>query len=118
MEFDLEILSDRIQGYDGYIYLGEFNNFLNYTTDKIELLFRIDVLEAIIITLPLKEPENVVAQLESLLSSLHIITEHNFKLFRLYNSNYVICITLIGDNSYVLISNNNLISSLLTSLLW
>lgn len=90
LEFDLEILPDRIPGYDSYIYLGEFNSFLNHTTGRIELLFRMDVLEGIIISLPLKEPEYIASQLESSLIILHIVTQHNFKLLRFYNNNYVI----------------------------
>lgn len=49
-EFDLEVTKDRIEGCDSYIYVGKkFNKFLNYSTDKAELLFRLDVLEAVIL---------------------------------------------------------------------
>ncbi|NDI98732.1 hypothetical protein GWA97_06560 [Flavobacterium sp. LaA7.5] len=119
LEFDLEIMPDRIQGYDSYIYLGEFNNFLNYNTDRIELLFRMDVLEGIIISLPLKKSEDIAAQLENLSGNLNTIIQYNCKLYRFYNNSPVSCITLINNNnSYILISNNNLISPLFTSLLW
>lgn len=51
-EFDLEVTKDRIEGCDSYIYIGkEFNKFLNYSTDKTELLFSLDVLELVLITL-------------------------------------------------------------------
>lgn len=61
LEFDLEILPDRLQGYDSYIYLGKFYSFLSYNIGRTELIFRMDILEAIIITLPLEEPEVVAA---------------------------------------------------------
>lgn len=49
-ELDLEVTKDRIDGCDSYIYIGkEFNKFLNYSTDKTELLFSLDVLEAVIL---------------------------------------------------------------------
>lgn len=53
LEFDLEILPDRIKGYDSYIYVGkEVKNFLNYPTDKIELIFFCDeYLQAVVIFL-------------------------------------------------------------------
>lgn len=92
LEFDLEILPDRIQGYESYIYLGEFNNFLNYNTDKIELLFRMDVLEGIIISLPLKEPEDVAAQLERLLGTPQIAYQQDYKLCKFdIKENFTIC---------------------------
>lgn len=115
VEFDLEILPDRLQGYDSYLYLGNFNTFLNYPIERIELLFRMDILEGIIITLPLRKPEDVAAQLESSLGSLNTIDQYNCKL---YSGSYIICVTLISNKSYILISNNNLIPPLLSSLLW
>lgn len=118
LEFDLAILPDRIQGYDSYLYLGKFNTVLNYPTGRTELLFRMDVLEAIIISLHLKDPEDVVAKLESLLGSLNTISQNKFNLYRFYSNSYVICVTLISNKSYILISNNNLIPPLLSSLLW
>ena len=49
-EFDLEVAKDRVQGFDSYIYIGKkFNKFLNYSTDKTELLFRLDVLESVML---------------------------------------------------------------------
>lgn len=49
-EFDLEILPNRLEGYDSYRYVGnEFNNFLNYPTEETELIFSYDILVAVII---------------------------------------------------------------------
>lgn len=82
LEFDLEILPDRIKGYDSYIYLGEFNNFLDNTTNRIELLFRMDILEAVIISLPLKGFEDVIAKLESLLGTPKVLFMQNNVLYK------------------------------------
>ncbi len=58
LEFDLEILPDRIKGYDSYIYVGkEVKNFLNYPTDKIELIFYWEILVAIIISVEYSESD-------------------------------------------------------------
>lgn len=53
LEFDLEVLPDRIKGYDSYICVGKnIKNFLNYPTDKIELIFYCDeFLQAVVIFL-------------------------------------------------------------------
>src|SRR5690606_3613250 len=58
LEFDLEVLPDRIKGFDNYIYVGkEIKNFLNYPTDKIELIFHWEILVAIIISLEYNEAD-------------------------------------------------------------
>lgn len=58
LEFDLEILPDRIKGHDSYIYVGkDLKNFLNYYTDKIELIFCWEILVAIIISLEYSETD-------------------------------------------------------------
>ncbi|TWP23570.1 hypothetical protein ETU10_07555 [Apibacter muscae] len=50
-EFDLEPIQDRVKGYDSYLYRGkEFNYFMNYSTDKTELIFSLDRLEIVILT--------------------------------------------------------------------
>lgn len=55
-EFELEILPDRLKYYDNYIYIGKnFNKFLNFSTDRTELIFNLDILEALIITFENKD---------------------------------------------------------------
>ena len=50
-EFDLEIMDvERIPNYDSYTYLGEVKKFLNIISDKTELIFYWDRLEAVILT--------------------------------------------------------------------
>ena len=58
LEFDLEVLPDRIKGYDSYIFVGkEVKNFLNYPTEKIELVFHWEILVAIIISVEYSETD-------------------------------------------------------------
>lgn len=107
LEFELEILPDRIPGYDSYIYLGKFNSFLNYTTDRIELLFRMDVLEGIIFHLPLLEPEDIIAQLESLITPNIVIIGHGNKYkFEIGEPILLYCYT--HHTNYIILSENNL----------
>jgi hypothetical protein len=55
-EFDLEVLDlERIPNYDSYLYLGELKKFLNYISDKTELIFYCDRLEAVILTFENKD---------------------------------------------------------------
>lgn len=50
-EFDLEVLDiERIPNYDSYFYVGEVKKFLNYVSDKTELIFHWDRLEVVILT--------------------------------------------------------------------
>lgn len=50
-EFDLEVEQDRLQGCESYIYIGKgFNKILNYSIDKTELIFSLDILQAVVIT--------------------------------------------------------------------
>lgn len=120
MEFDLEILSDRIQGYDGYIYLGEFNNFLNYTTDKIELLFRMDVLEGIVISynnLPFTASEDIIAKLESKLGRPQIVNESKYKLHKFITDKNDLLLYVSQNGIYIVLCNYNIIYFLHLSLL-
>lgn len=49
-EFDLEILPDRLEGYDSYLWIGnKVNKFLNFTPYRTELIFYWDRLEVVII---------------------------------------------------------------------
>lgn len=120
LEFDLEILPDRIQGYDSYIYLGKFNNFLNYTTNKIELLFRLDVLEGMVISydnLPFIASEEIIAKLESKLGSPQIVYEGKYKLHKFSTDKNDLLLYVSQNGTYIVLCNYNIIYSLHLSLL-
>lgn len=117
LEFDLEILPDRLEGYDSYIYLGKFNNFLNYSTDRIELLFSMDVLEGIIITLPLLGFEDILAQLNTLLVSAQTVFEQDYRLHKFFDSGNNLSLYCTKDAISIIISNSNITYYLHLSLL-
>lgn len=117
LEFELEVLPDRIKGYDSYLYIGEFNSFLNYNTERIELLFRIDVLEGIIINLPLLEPECIVTSLESLLGTPQVVSEENFKFYKFNLEENSLLLCLLKDAVYILLCDITITYSLHLSLL-
>ncbi|MEZ4801145.1 MAG: hypothetical protein R2797_00115 [Gelidibacter sp.] len=51
-EFELDILPDRVKGKDSYLYTGnEVTTLYGYKVAKIELLFNLDILEEIRITI-------------------------------------------------------------------
>ncbi|TWP23168.1 hypothetical protein ETU10_08720 [Apibacter muscae] len=104
-EFDLEILPDRLEGYDSYLYIGkEFNYFMNYPTDKTELIFILDRLVAVILTfLNIK-----VKDFKQFYDRLQI----EFKNNNLSQNNEAIKTLLIADNEntiYFLYGVSNLI---------
>lgn len=74
-EFDLEVEQDRIQGCDSYIYIGkEFNKILNYSIDKTELIFSLDILQIVVITI--KNSNRVYEELSNMVASdLHTLLE-------------------------------------------
>jgi len=50
-EFSLDIVPDRIKGLDSYLNVDEtLNRFVNFNTDRTELIFSLDILEGVILT--------------------------------------------------------------------
>lgn len=51
-EFELDILPDRIKGKDSYLYIGnKITELYGFKVAKIELLFNLDILEEVRITI-------------------------------------------------------------------
>lgn len=72
-EFDLEIApKDRIEGYDGFIFLGEIA-ILNIKPLQIELIFGLDILAAVILSFK-----------ESDIPKLEILKEHGYTQMNQY----------------------------------
>ena len=106
LEFDLEILPDRIQGYDSYIYLGKFNDFLNYTTDKIELLFRIDILEGIIISYNYLSYESynlIMSQVSILYGSPKVLSKEKYTIYAYEIAGFIIEIVFTKEITYIIL---------------
>lgn len=120
-EFDLEITKDRVQGFDSYIYVGKmFNKFLNYSKYKTELIFNLDVLEAVLISFEsLNSDFNELFEIVNLkLNCLCETLENNeVKICRFVTKSNEVWILKAESNLYVLVCNNkcsmNVISTLL-----
>lgn len=120
-EFDLEVTNDRIQGCDSYIYIGnKFNKFLNYSTDKTELIFSLDTLEAVLIAL--KNSNSYFNELSEIINlNLNCFSEtlenNEVKICRFVTKTNEVWVIKINSNLYILISNPNYSSAIISSLL-
>lgn len=110
LEFDLEVLPERIKGYDSYIYVGkDLKNFLNYPTDKIELIFHWEILVAIIISLEYNEADLHF----NLLKYLNFVEQKENYTFYTKNE-----INLITIENRVIYGKPDVVSMLLSTLLF
>jgi len=120
-EFDLEVTKDRIEGCDSYIYIGKkFNKFLNYSKYKTELIFNLDILEAVLISFENSNSDyNELSEIVNLkLNCFSETLENNeVKICRFVTKSNEVWILKTTSNLYVLVSNNrysmNVISTLL-----
>lgn len=109
LEFDLEVLPDRIKGYDSYIYVGkDLKNFLNYPTDKIELIFHWEILVAIIISLEHNEADLHLDLLK------YLILLEKKENYTFYTKNEINLITI---ENMVIYGKPDVVSILYTTLL-
>lgn len=120
-EFDLEVIQDRIQGCDSYIYIGKkVNKFLNYSTDKTELIFSLDTLEAVLITF--KNSNSYFNELSEIISlKLNCFSDtlenNEVKICRFVTKTNEVWVIKNSSNLYVLISNPNYSNAIINSLL-
>lgn len=120
-EFDLEVTKDRVQGFDSYIYTGKkFNKFLNYSKYKTELIFNLDVLEAVLISFENSNSDyNELSEIVNLkLNCLYETLENSeVKICRFVTKLNEVWILKTKSNLYVLVCKNkysiNVISTLL-----
>ncbi|WP_116796862.1 hypothetical protein [Flavobacterium sp. 103] len=115
-EFDLEVTEDRIEYYDSYKYVGtELNKFLNKHADETELLFNMDILEAVIITFKDKNSQfykniNPITATKNREIKHHICIEEFTKL-----DSQISCI-YISNNVYIIYASYSLIEELVKSI--
>ena len=120
-EFDLEVIQDRLQGCDSYIYIGnKFNKFLNYNKYKTELIFSFDILEAVLITL--KKTNSDYYELSEIISlKLNCFSEtlenNEVKICKFATKTNEVWVIKNNSNLYVLISNPNYSNAIISSLL-
>lgn len=120
-EFDLEVIQDRIKGFDSYIYVGKrFNKFLNYSKYKTELIFSFDILEAVLITIKKTNSDyNELSEIINLkLNCFSEILENNeVKICRFVTKTNEVWVIKNNSNLYVLTSNPNYSNAIISTLL-
>lgn len=108
-EFDLEVVQERLQGCDSYIYIGKkFNKFLNYNKFKTELIFSLDTLEAVLITFKKSNTDyNELSETINLKLNCFLETFENnkFKICRFVTNSNEVWILESTSNLYLLVSN-------------
>ena len=120
-EFDLEVTKDRIEGCDSYIYKGKkFNKFLNYSKYKTELIFSLDILEAVLISFENSNSDyNELSEIVNLkLNCFSETLENNeVKICRFVTKLNEVWILKTTSNLYFLVSNNSYSMNLISTLL-
>ena len=120
-EFDLEVTKDRIEGCDSYIYIGkEFNKFLNYSKYKTELIFNLDILEAVLVTFENSNSDyNELSEIVNLkLNCFSETLENNeVKICRFVTNLNEVWILKTTSNLYLLVSNTKYSQDIINSLL-
>jgi hypothetical protein len=121
LEFELEVLPDRLEGYDSYLYLGnKFNNFLNYHTHKTELIFSWDVLNGVVITIGLfnfADFEILYNSLIEVLGEFQLVTENKYLILKFVLTKGELWVCVINEAIYILIADSRTISSTFYTLL-
>lgn len=113
LEFDLEVIQDRLKGLDSYIYIGKrFNKFLDYPIHKTELLFRWEILEAVIITC--KDKNSQFCKNTNLIIARTGELKNNLEEFAIFNVQISYIYT--KKNVYIIYARNSLIKELVNSI--
>lgn len=114
-EFDLEVTQDRIEHYDSYKYVGkQLNKFLNICTDEIELLFSLDILEAVIITY--KDKDSQFYKSINLITTRNKEAKHHFCIEDFTKFDAQISCIYKSKNVYIIYAGNSLIKELVGSI--
>lgn len=114
-EFELEVTQDRLQGFDSYIYIGEqFNKFLNISTDETELLFSLDILEAVIITY--KDKDSQFYKSVNLITTRNKEVKHYFYTEEFTKFDAQISCVYKSNKVYIIYASNSLIKELVGSI--
>ena len=91
LEFDLDYLEEeKIQRFDSYLYVGEVKKFLDFSTDKTELIFYWDKLEIVILTflnVEVSRFTEVSNALSEMFGNAEIITQEEKIIHKFKNRN-------------------------------
>lgn len=120
-ELELEILPDRVPLYDSYIYVGkDVKFFLNNSTYNPELVYNLDILEAVILTFKMSTAcfKKVNAELTKRVSKPSVEVKNNVELHHYsLESLYVSSCKSSHDIHLVYTSKYNLHTYLLSTLI-
>lgn len=119
-EFDLEVTQDRLQGYDSYIYTGKkFNNFLNYSKFKTELIFNLDILEALMISFENKNLiyfESLNQTLSKELTRINLEIINNIVIQKYINLDIELWCCYLNNTILIILGERSLVKRLLDTL--
>ena len=114
-EFDLEVIQDRIEYYDSYKYVGaELNKFLSKHADETELLFSLDILEAVVITFADKSSQFYKGI--NLITTRNKEAKHHFCIEDFTKFDAQISCIYKSKNVYIIYASNSLIKELVGSI--
>jgi len=120
-ELDLEILPDRVLHYDSYIYVGkDVKFFLNNITYNPELVYNLDVLEAVILTFNMSTAsfKKMNTELTKRGSKVFVEVKNNTELHHYSLESLYVCSCKGSDGLHLVYSSNYPIhTSLLSSLI-
>ena len=114
-EFDLEVIQDRIEYYDSYKYVGaELNKFLSKHADETELLFSLDILEAVVISFADKSSQFYKGI--NLITTRNKEEKHHFCIEEFTKFDAQISCIYKSKNVYIIYASNSLIKELVGSI--
>ena len=94
-EFDLIVLNyETIPFYDSYLYVGEVKKFLNILPDKTELIFSLDILELVIMTITTEDHREMEKLIDLMTKTFGDYIEHEQEylsacIYKLEDSNQI-----------------------------
>lgn len=111
-EFDLEITDlERLPNYDSYSYLGGVKKFLNIISDKTELIFYWDRLEAVILTFLNVEINSVEKFKIELKYKCHFpiyLVYSNFEIYKYRSGNLKLYLIWEKSNTLIVLYGNSI----------
>jgi len=120
-ELDLEILPDRVPHYDSYMYVGkDVKFFLNNITYKPELVYNLDVLEAVMLTFKMSTASfnKMNTELTKRFSKPSVEVKNNVELHHYTLESLYACSCKSSDEIHLVYSSNYCLhTSLLSSLI-
>ena len=120
-EFDLEILPERVPYYDNYIYVGKYVKFfLNNITYNSELVYNLDILEAVILTFKMSTASfnKMNVELAERFSESTVEVRNNVVIYHYSLESLYVSSCKISDELHLVYSNNYCLhNSVLSSLI-